>query len=263
MKGSQVAERRLWYQFTTVSAYSSPVTEHAFMLRCIPLSSEGQRIEQSDVQVVDCHSLTSYMSQASGEVCYGMMDAPHRRFIFVSQGIVVRRDSSRLDEGLPPGAYMHQTELTQPAPEMTALALSVAGVTPSDEAVEMMHMVHSRIAYRSGVTRIDTRASEAWKLRCGVCQDYAHILIAMCREAGIAARYVSGYMCGEGATHAWVEVWDGQRWLSLDPTHDRETDLGYIKLSQGRDASECAVVRGVYRGAFEETNTVRITVEEL
>lgn len=263
MKEVQTAQKRLWYSFTTVSSYSSPVSEHAFMLRCVPLESDGQRIERSDVQVIDCPCLTSYASEASGDLRYGMIASPHKRFVFISQGIVVRRDSPRIDEGLSPETYMYPTQLTRAGHQMRDAARQAAGTTPCAKALSIMHIVHSRITYKCGVTSIDTGAAEAWELGCGVCQDYAHILIAMCREVGIAARYVSGYMCGEGATHAWVEVWDGKRWLSLDPTHDREADLCYIKLSQGRDASECAVVRGVYRGAFEETNTVRIIVEEL
>lgn len=83
---------------------------------------------------------------------------------------------------------------------------------------------------------------------CGVCQDYAHILTALCRAAGIAARYAAGMMTGEGASHAWTEVWDGQFWHGLDPTHNCLVDERYIKLSHGRDFMDAAVDRGCFLG---------------
>lgn len=87
------------------------------------------------------------------------------------------------------------------------------------------------------VTSLDTPASEIIKTHQGVCQDYAHLMIALCRLHDIPARYVCGFMEGEGETHAWVEVCDGNAWHGFDPTHNEEISCGYVKLAHGRDAA--------------------------
>ena len=83
------------------------------------------------------------------------------------------------------------------------------------------------------------------------------------RAAHIPARYVNGFIEGEGATHAWVEVYDDGAWWGIDPTHNRPIEWGYIKLSHGRDAEDCPVNRGVFTGAASQTAEIRVIVEEL
>ena len=80
---------------------------------------------------------------------------------------------------------------------------------------------------------------------------------------GIGARYVCGFMQGEGVTHAWVEVYCNGYWLALDPTHNRKIEYGYIKLAQGRDAADCPVNRGVFTGSAIQTTHVEVIVEEV
>jgi transglutaminase-like putative cysteine protease len=86
-----------------------------------------------------------------------------------------------------------------------------------------------------------------------VCQDYAHLMLALCRLLGIHARYVSGHLVGEGGTHAWVEVLQPVsrhtvEILAWDPTHDRPTDLRYLTVAVGRDYRDVAPVSGTYCG---------------
>ena len=97
----------------------------------------------------------------------------------------------------------------------------------------------------------------------GVCQDYAHILIALCHMDGIGARYVVGFMIGEGATHAWVEIMCGGYWYGLDPTNNLMVDETYIKLSHGRDYNDCTVVRGSFYRQASQHQEVYVSVEEL
>ena len=106
-------------------------------------------------------------------------------------------------------------------------------------------------------------AGEAFALGCGVCQDYAHILIALCRAKGIAARYVAGMIFGEGATHAWVEIYDNGIWHGLDPTQNKRIDDGYIKLAQGRDSRDCQLNRGVFCGTAIQQQNIYVTLEDL
>ena len=107
-----------------------------------------------------------------------------------------------------------------------------------------------------------TTASDVMRHRKGVCQDYAHLMTALCRMAGMPARYVCGLMKGEGQTHAWVEVHDGQCWYAFDPTNDTAIASGYIKLAHGRDALDCPVSRGTYLGVSTEETFISVKVQE-
>ena len=100
----------------------------------------------------------------------------------------------------------------------------------------------------------------------GVCQDFAHVMLAACRRAGISSRYVSGYLydplgAGEVASHAWVDILDSDRgWVSLDPTHDREQTAAYVRVAVGRDYADVPPTRGVYKGTAEETLEVAVRI---
>ena len=119
------------------------------------------------------------------------------------------------------------------------------------------------MTYEFGVTGVRTTAAEAWGLGRGVCQDMAHVMIAMCRARGIPARYVSGHLLGEGASHAWVEVRTGDGTLAYDPTHARETDLRYVTVAVGRDYRDVAPTAGTYRSGPRGRLTVRKRVADL
>ena len=113
--------------------------------------------------------------------------------------------------------------------------------------------VYQSMTYRYGVTGVRTTAAEALALGAGVCQDYAHVMLALCRACGLPARYVSGHMLGQGGTHAWVEVvLPGPDGIgdaiasAFDPTHASRGGLGYVKIAVGRDYSDVAPTSGTY-----------------
>lgn len=87
-----------------------------------------------------------------------------------------------------------------------------------------MDEVFKAFVYTPGSTTIRTTAEQALAQRSGVCQDYAHVMLAVCRHCGLAARYIAGLLGGEGATHAWVEIYHNGRWIGFDPTHNRMVD---------------------------------------
>lgn len=132
-----------------------------------------------------------------------------------------------------------------------------------DYALRLSEKIHDYMCYAPGTTQINTTAMEAFQQQKGVCQDYAHILIALCRACGIPARYVNGFMQGTGVTHAWVEVLVNNEWRGIDPTNNQLIEYGYIKLAHGRDALDCRVNRGVYTGHPTEQTEIRVIVEEL
>jgi transglutaminase-like putative cysteine protease len=108
------------------------------------------------------------------------------------------------------------------------------------------------LTYEYGVTNVTTTAAEALAAGRGVCQDAAHIMVALCRLAGLAARYVSGHLLGQGGTHAWVEVIVAHRDAAVavpfDPCHGRRTDHRYVTVAVGRDYADVAPTSGSYVG---------------
>ena len=142
-------------------------------------------------------------------------------------------------------------------------------LTPFETAQILSKYVYDNFEYRKGVTTVETGADEIWRLKAGVCQDFAHILLVMLRRVGIPARYVSGYICpkgqelrGEGATHAWVEVCvPFYGWIGLDPTNNCIASNRHVRLAIGRHFTDCTPVKGTYKGSSEHTLEVSVTIE--
>jgi transglutaminase-like putative cysteine protease len=138
------------------------------------------------------------------------------------------------------------------------------------QACALMTAVRQQLVYEPGATDVQTRADEVLALGRGVCQDFAHVMLAACRSTGVAARYVSGYLYDptlEGdnaASHAWVDIWDEERgWIALDPTHDREQTDAYVRVAVGRDYADAPPTRGIYKGAANEALSVRVGLHSI
>jgi transglutaminase-like putative cysteine protease len=137
----------------------------------------------------------------------------------------------------------------------------------------LMRRVHEQFEYRMQSTDVATHALQALQLRRGVCQDFAHVMIAVCRSMGLAARYVSGYLStrppagqprlvGSDASHAWVSVWcPVHGWIDFDPTNNIRPALEHVTLAWGRDYGDVAPLRGVIRGGTAARPQVQVTVE--
>lgn len=146
---------------------------------------------------------------------------------------------------------------------------------PADDAWTQTRLlgrhVYQTFSYKPRTTGVNTTAVEALRLRAGVCQDFAHVMIGLCRLAGHPTRYVSGYFFNPDrrpdeleASHAWVEVHiPGYGWAAYDPTHDRPADDRYIKVAAGRDYSDIRPVSGTYRGAPTKELRVEVAVRAL
>ena len=148
-------------------------------------------------------------------------------------------------------------------------------------ATDLMRRMHADFVYESQSTQVNTPALQALAQRKGVCQDFAHILIACLRSLGLPARYVSGYLLtqpapglarlrGSDASHAWAAIYvpdlpEGQRWCELDPTNNRigwhSPGEDYVTLATGRDFGDVSPMRGVIHGGASHTLTVGVTVE--
>ncbi len=130
------------------------------------------------------------------------------------------------------------------------------------KAIRYMNHLYRDFVYQPGVTSTKTTAEEALSLGKGVCQDYAHILLALLRMDRIPARYVVGMLAGEGYSHAWIEVYSSGRWYGLDPTNKLLVGGSHVKISHGRDYEDCTISRGVFYGGSGQQQTVNVKVEE-
>jgi transglutaminase-like putative cysteine protease len=151
------------------------------------------------------------------------------------------------------------------------------GASVASVAKAMMAKIHGEFRYEQGATQIATPLSEVFENRCGVCQDFAHMMIASLRSAGLAARYVSGYlhtfrppaadvpgqeMLGADASHAWVAVFAPPfGWLSFDPTNNVLVNQEHVALAWGRDFGDVSPLRGVILGGGAHELTVGVSVE--
>jgi transglutaminase-like putative cysteine protease len=173
--------------------------------------------------------------------------------------VSVERNSdepNRLHAGLGTQGY-----LLEPTPLTAAdgrIERAAANLAESAEwglplADKINDWVYQSMTYKGGVTGVQTTAAEALAQGFGVCQDYAHIMLAVCRSAGLPSRYVSGHLVGQGGTHAWVEVvlpvedgsGDAIAW-TFDPTHASRGGLDYVTIAVGADYSDVAPTSGTY-----------------
>jgi transglutaminase-like putative cysteine protease len=172
--------------------------------------------------------------------------------------------------------FLHESRYVRYGPGLDALAAEVGTPGPDDDVVEWFRKaasaLHGGFVYESGTTTVYATVEEAIALRRGVCQDFAHVLIALCRRTGIPARYVSGYIhsgssgdtLGAEASHAWAEAYLGPHgWVGIDPTNDTWIGDHFVRIAAGRDYRDVSPVRGVYVGASSSTMSVDVAVEAL
>jgi len=136
-------------------------------------------------------------------------------------------------------------------------------------AVRIMAFIHNDFEYEPETTTVNTPVGEVVEKRKGVCQDFTHVMLAMCRGLKIPARYVSGYLYngpldeleGAQASHAWCEVYIPDfGWHALDPTNNQQADERYVKVAVGRDYADIVPVQGTYRGASTKKMSVEVNV---
>ena len=251
------------FSFETELRFSEPVTRHNFVLRCLPSTTPTQTVLEAQTMVTPTTTIAHQTDGFGNLVQVGRIDPKHREFSFTSSGTVVVEVETDASEPLHP-MYLRPSRMTQPGPHVAAFAEDVLRVCrnlpPYDKALRLSNALHATMAYEQGVTDVGTCAEEALAGGRGVCQDFAHVLVALCREAGVAARYVNGFLIGEGETHAWVEVYDGCHWRGVDPTNNALVSNDYIALAHGRDFSDCPIERGVFRGNAHQRQKVHVQV---
>jgi len=256
-------------EHTTELRYDAPIAEAYTELRMRPLEGGGQHCSAFRL-TTDPPALRvrEYRDHFGNDVHHFDVLESHDRLavtavseVWTPLQLVTDRDAPT---PLERHDYLHPTDFSPFAESVREFAAGNSGPH------ELMHAVHAELVYETGATDVQTRADEVLSLGRGVCQDFAHVMLAACRCTGVAARYVSGYLYDQtlvgdnAASHAWVDVWDEERgWLALDPTHDREQTEAYVRVAVGRDYDDVPPTRGVYTGQAHETLSVRVGLQAL
>jgi transglutaminase-like putative cysteine protease len=223
----------------------------------------GQRLVTHKLEVSQSGGDRDDITDPFGNRVLSLYAAHVANTITFTAWIVVERDADAGPVEITSAAY-HNVAFRQPsaltAPDDTLLAAAAewraSGLTGRSLARQINGWVYGQMRYAHGLTGVKTSAAEAFALRQGVCQDYAHVMIAICRACDLPARYVSGHLLGEGGTHAWLEVLlPGERAGTyvahpLDPTHGTEPGLNYITIAVGRDYGDVAPTSGTFRAPY-------------
>ena len=274
---------RLQVVHTTRVSYSAPVRASFNEARMTPLTIPAQVTLESRVtagpgvpvwtycdywgtfvsvfDITDPHESLVVRAQATVETGQGFNDAPSAGLPWPE--LRAQTASGRLLEFLMP------TPLTTVTPDVAAAVVdAVRDADPAQTATEIASRVRSQVSYMAGATGVRTNAQEAWDQGQGVCQDMAHLTVALLREAGLPARYVSGYLHADpsaepgqtavGESHAWVEYWAGS-WLPCDPTSGAPVRERHVVVARGRDYTDIPPLKGIYHGA--PTSSLDVTVE--
>jgi transglutaminase-like putative cysteine protease len=253
---SYLVRQRIRYE------YPRPVRDLRHRLMIVPPDRHG------DQRTVVCHVSASSDGDTRrwrdeyGNVCIEFCTPAVQAWIEFEARIVVHRAPVQRPPLHRPGwltdpRLLRPTALTAPARSLVRVArrLRKGGHAGLELAEAVSDWVHGALAYESGVTDVATTAAGALALGRGVCQDHAHLMLALCRLLGLPARYVSGHLLGEGGTHAWVEVLlpdpagSGRAAaFAFDPSHGSRPGLDHVTVATGRDYRDVAPTAGTYVG---------------
>lgn len=262
-------------------AYASPVRESFNEVRLQPLSNEHQTVESFLLKVLPTARLRHYHDFYSNCVHHFEISGPHSALSIDSRLEVTTRanqslpldarpaNMARLPESLQHGrcyVFLQGSRYVELTPEAWRLALDATQGEDDvwQTALRLMRYVHGTLTYQPNSTHVHTHMRNVLAQRSGVCQDFAHVMIGLCRSLRIPALYVSGYLATQAAsaTHAWTEVFvPGAGWQALDPTHNCQPDETYVKIGVGRDYTDVSPVSGTYKGTTDRTLSVEVKIE--
>ena len=266
---------RLEIVHSTRYRYSGPIAETVMEVRLRPMDGNGQRCLEFGLELSHGIEARSYVDGFGNHVHYFNLVKPHSGLTVVSR--------SNVETGLAQDADSGE-ELVQDFLRFRAPAKDVEGVrelarrhaiadlasaAAVESALDELTLAISReFMYDRTVTNVYSSVDDVLALRAGVCQDFAHLFIAVARAMGVPARYVSGYIHTPGekvvaASHAWAEAWVPDRgWVGFDATHPVRTTPHHVRLAVGRDYTDAAPTRGVYVGSALGTMTISVKTRE-
>lgn len=274
---------KLQIQHTTRYQYSEPLLYSMQVLHLWPSSGPCQSVQTWDLRVpgalfvqpeVEGNRVHTFSVLARPQTMLMQLEISARGLV-TTHGVAEFVDAGPVR--MPAQFYLRPSALAEPHPRLALWALKTVpalmaararGEIPGvAELLALVHAVADKVRYRKGSTGVETTALEAFDWELGVCQDQAHVMVAVCRSIGLPARYVSGYFYADNepdlASHAWVDVCldqDSGRWISLDVTHRCLTDERHVRLAAATDYTACPPVKGLRRGGGDERLSVSVQI---
>jgi transglutaminase-like putative cysteine protease len=270
---------RLHIRHTTDYRYTEPLRYALQTLWLTPQSGPAQTVHfwslggpqklfaQRDAFGNIIHSY-SFVGQEADKVRWSLVSAVGE---VETLGVAEFTDADTLPH---PHFFLRATHLAEPHSKLAEFGRRFVRplATPGTADLRMLLAISQGVAdvvsYQKYSTNVTTTALEAFETGTGVCQDQAHVMVAICRSLGVPARYVSGYFYAANepdlASHAWVDVCldvATRRWVSIDVTHSCLIDERHVRLAMGTDYNACPPIKGVRQGGGEESMTVDITIE--
>ncbi len=282
--------------------YGAPATDSVNEIRLTPSTNERQSCYQQSISIEPNAPLLTYEDYFGNRVHAFSVNNPHRRLTIRTSMVVATREAPTKEErkqslkditrqqswewlkteeaGDRFAEFLLETGYTQITPEVEAFACELMGrefdghTSVLNWLNDMSAKIRGEFVYDPEATNVFTRTADMFAHKRGVCQDFAHLMIAASRSFGIPARYVSGYhfvgdLQGgsadfEQASHAWVEAYvPGIGWASFDPTNADPVGERYVKLGHGRDYKDIVPVKGVYFGGGDQVLHVTVDVRKL
>jgi transglutaminase-like putative cysteine protease len=272
----------------TAFHYASPVTQSINTLHLEPRTFPYQKTLSALIRVIPATRVKRFTDLFQNITHHFELPSPHTRLEIESRIKVhnlpldisqASREATLAGLGDPSireqtWQYLQESRWVSRHPEVWRQAVDIASGLTSiyDQAFAMMSWVHREFRYEPGSTSVNTHLEDAFALRCGVCQDFTHVMLGLCRAVGIPARYASGYLyngpkdslVGAQASHAWSEVYlPAAGWIGFDPTNNTLADERYVKVAVGRDYEDVAPVRGNYRGTGHCRMEVQVEVAKI
>lgn len=277
---------------TTRYEYAAPASESFAELRVWPRDSDTQRVLWRELKVSPETSVDHYVDYFGNRVEFFSIPFRHSSVSVESVAEVetgsARPEPTVLETPIGEARQIYNSrafrlyEFQQPTP--------LAPLEPARKRIRKRFFrdpdpigpallglntwIYEQFEYQPGVTDVSTPLDQVIASRAGVCQDFAHLMLAILRAHGLPARYVSGYieasdpdakdkdLVGAAASHAWVEVYlPGGFWWGLDPTNNQTSGERHVKVAVGRDYNDVAPMRGTYKGALDQKLKVMVSLK--
>jgi transglutaminase-like putative cysteine protease len=264
--------------------YDRPVKESVNEIKIYPLQCATQEVLQHDLSITGNPEVQTFMDYWGNKTGAFNLLAAHKLLKIESKLLVRTTATSQLQLNFHSGFEQLRDELNE---SLLLIEMARTSAIKTQDVVGNIQQticqpgrsiaavteacseyIYRNFKYIKGITNIETTVDEIIAHRAGVCQDFAHLMLQILRSCQIPARYVSGYICpnkdglrGEGATHAWVEVYvPGTGWAGIDPTNNVWVTNKHVKLAVGRDFRDCTPVKGTFKGPAKQTLSVFVAV---
>lgn len=269
---------------TTTYEYDRPVKESVNEIKIYPYQCNEQEVLQHDILITghpDIQIFYDYWGNKTG--VFNLL--PTHKELSIASKLLVRTTA-------PPGLQINFDvgfdELNaEVAGQLKMIELATPEKIKAQKDIEIIiqgldknlrsvaatvssccQYIFDNFKYIKGITNVETTVDEILEHKSGVCQDFVHLMLQILRSMNVPGRYISGYICpnkngmrGEGATHAWVEVWiPGYGWAGIDPTNNVWVTNNHVKLAVGRNFSDCSPVKGSFRGPAKQKLLVYVSI---